>query len=47
MKDNERQEIENLDSCRKWDFTMTIIGEIEGHQLSAQKCKRQTTNMNI
>ncbi len=31
MKDNERKEI--------GIFTMTIIGEIEGHQLSAQNAK--------
>ena len=39
MKDNERQEIENWTVAGKWDFTMTIIGEIEGHQLSAQNAK--------
>ena len=40
MKDNERQEIEKFGQLQENGiFTMTIIGEIEGHQLSAQNAK--------
>jgi len=40
MKDNERQEIEKFGQLQgNGIFTMTIIGEIEGHQLSAQNAK--------
>lgn len=40
MKDNERQEIEKFGQLQENEiFTMTIIGEIEGHQLSAQNAK--------
>ena len=40
MKDNERQEIEKFGQLQENGiFTMNIIGEIEGHQLSAQNAK--------
>ena len=40
MKDNERQEIEKFGQLQENGiFTMTIIGEIEGHQLTAQNAK--------
>lgn len=40
MKDNERQEIEKFGQLQENGiFTMIIIGEIEGHQLSAQNAK--------
>ena len=40
MKDNERQEIEKFGQLQENGiFTRTIIGEIEGHQLSAQNAK--------
>ena len=40
MKDNERQEIEKFGQLQENGiFTMTIIGEIEGQQLSAQNAK--------
>ena len=40
MKDNESQEIEKFGQLQENGiFTMTIIGEIEGHQLSAQNAK--------
>ena len=40
MKDNERQEIEKFGQLQENGiFTMTIIGEFEGHQLSAQNAK--------
>ena len=40
MKDNEKQEIEKFGQLQEnGTFTMTIIGEIEGHQLSAQNAK--------
>ena len=40
MKDNETKEIEKFGQLRENGiFIMTIIGEIEGHQLSAQNAK--------
>ena len=40
MKDNERQEIEKFGQLQENGiFTMTIIGEIEGHHLSSDRIK--------